>query len=308
MAINTLWTERYRPDTVNGYVFKDGGTKEQVLGWIEQKSIPNLLFSGAPGTGKTTLAKILVNELDVGMADLLEINASRTNGVEHVRDLITRFVTTMPFGEFRVVLLDEADYLSKNAQAALRGVMEQYSETARFILTCNYRNMIIPALHSRCQTIDIERLDEIEFTSRAAEILINEGVVFDLETLDLITKATYPDLRKCINTMQMNSLSGKLIVSSEPNKSVADYRINTVELFKQRRYREARKLICDQVRPEEVEDVFRWLYDNISMWSETPEGQDRAIVIIRNGLVNHSMVSDAEINLSATLTELSQIE
>ena len=307
MAINTLWTERYRPDTVNGYVFKDGGTKEQVLGWISNKSIPNLMFSGAPGTGKTTLARILVNELGVGMADLLEINASRTNGVEHVRDLITRFVTTMPFGDFRVVLLDEADYLSKNAQAALRGVMEQYSETARFILTCNYRNMIIPALHSRCQTIDIERLDEIEFTSRAAEILINEAVVFDLETLDLITKATYPDLRKCINTMQMNSLSGTLTVSSEPNKSVADYRLNTVELFKQRRYREARKLICDQVRPEEVEDVFRWLYDNLDLWSDTPEGQDRAIVIIRNGLVNHSMVSDAEINLSATLTELSQI-
>jgi DNA polymerase III delta prime subunit len=308
MAINTLWTEKYRPDTVNGYVFKDSSTKGQVSAWIQQKSIPNLLFSGAPGTGKTTLAKILINELGVNFADILEINASRTNSVEHVRDMITRFVTTMPFGDFRVVLLDEADYLSKNAQAALRGVMEQYSDSARFILTCNYSNMIIPALHSRCQTINIERLDDVEFTSRAAEILITEQIAFELETLDSVIKATYPDLRKCINTLQMSSISGRLVIDADSNKSTADYRLDAVVLFKQRRYREGRKLICDQVRPEEVEDVFRWCYDNLGLWSETDEGQDRAIVIIRNGIVNHSMVSDTEINLSATLTELSQIE
>lgn len=308
MAIKTLWTEKYRPDTVNGYVFKDSDTKGKILAWIQQKSIPNLLFSGAPGTGKTTLAKILINELGVDFADVLEINASRSNSVDDVRNQITRFVTTMPFGEFRVVLLDEADYLSHNAQAALRGVMEQYSDTARFILTCNYKNKIIPALHSRCQAINIERLDDIEFTSRAAEILITEQIAFELETLDSVIKSTYPDLRKCINTLQMSSVSGNLVIEAESNKSTADYRLDAVVLFKQRRYREARKLICDQIRPEEVEDVFKWLYENIGLWSESPEGQDRAIVIIRNGLVNHSMVSDAEINLSATITELSQIE
>jgi len=308
MAINRLWTESYRPNTINGYVCKDDRTKEQILAWIEQKSIPNLLFSGAPGTGKTTLARILVNELGIDSADYLEINASRANSVDYVREIITRFVTTMPFGDFRVVLLDEADYLSKNAQAALRGVMENYSDTARFILTCNYKNMILPALHSRCQPIHIERLDEVEFTSRAAEILITEGVEFDLESLDSLIQATYPDLRKCINTLQMSSLSGKLVIDPEPDRIVADYRFDAAVLFKQRRYREGRNLIVGQARPEEVEDIFRWFYDNLDLWSETAEGQDRAIVIIRDGLVNHSYVTDHEINLSATLTELSQIE
>ena len=308
MAINKLWTESYRPNTVNGYVFKDNSTKEQILTWISQKSIPNLLFSGAPGTGKTTLARILVNELGVEPVDFLEINASRANSVDHVRESISRFVSTMPFGDFRIVLLDEADFLTKNAQAALRGVMEHYSETARFILTCNYKNMILPALHSRCQTINIERLDDIEFTSRAAEILITEGIEFELETLDNIIRSTYPDLRKCINTLQMSSLSGKLVTEAEPEKSVPDYRLNAAELFKQRRYREGRNLIVDQARPEEIGDIFRWFYDNLDLWSTTEEGQDRAIIIIRNGLVNNSHVTDYEINLSATLTELSQIE
>ena len=151
-----LWVEKYRPSTVNGYVFRDETQKMQVLQWIKEKSIPHLLLSGNAGIGKTTLAKILLNELDVNSLDVLEINASRERGIDEVRERITRFVSMIPFGDFKVVLLDEADYLTPAAQASLRGVMEEYHETSRFILTCNYPNKIIPAIHSRCQSFHIE--------------------------------------------------------------------------------------------------------------------------------------------------------
>ena len=138
-----LWVEQYRPNTVDGYVFRDENQKKQIMTWIKEKSIPHLMLSGSPGIGKTTLAKMLLHEIGIEEFDILEINASRTNSVDDVRDKITNFVQMMPFGPFKVVLLDEADYLSPNAQAALRGVMEEYSETARFILTCNMPNRLM---------------------------------------------------------------------------------------------------------------------------------------------------------------------
>jgi replication factor C small subunit len=141
----------------------------------------------------------------------MEINASRENNIDTIRAKITGFVQTMPFGDFKIVLLDEADYITPNGQAALRGVMETYSSTARFILTCNYPNRVIPALHSRCQGFHIEKVDVTEFTARMATILVTESVEFDLDTLDSYVKATYPDLRKCINLCQMNTVEGRLV-------------------------------------------------------------------------------------------------
>ena len=143
-----LWVEKYRPKHIKDYVFKDSDQKSQVQSWVKEGSIPHLLFSGSAGIGKTTLAKVLLNELGIEDYDVLEINASRENNVDTVRDKIINFVQMIPFGPFKVVLLDEADYLTPNAQAVLRGVMETYSNHSRFILTCNYPNRIIPALHS----------------------------------------------------------------------------------------------------------------------------------------------------------------
>ena len=302
-----LWTELYRPKTVADYVFRDEEQRGQVQGWINSGAIPHLLFSGAPGVGKTTLAKILINELEIDDYDVLEINASRENSIDTIRDKITGFVQTMPFGKFKVVLLDEADYISPNGQAALRGVMETYHASARFILTCNYPNRVIPALHSRCQGFHIEKVDQVEFTARMATVLVTEGVVFELDTLDTYVKATYPDLRKCLNMCQMNSTDGTLTKPHGDEGGSSDWKLGAVDLFKAGRIVDARKLMCSSVRPEEMEDVFRWMYDNLELWGDTAEKQDQAIVTIRQGLVNHSFVADPEINLSATLVELTQI-
>ena len=302
-----LWTELYRPKTLDDYVFRDDAQRKQVQQWVDSRTIPHLLFSGAPGTGKTTLAKVLINMLDIDEYDVLEINASRENSVENVRDKITNFVQTMPFGEFKVVLLDEADYISPNGQAALRGVMETYASSSRFILTCNYPNKVIPALHSRCQGFHIEKIDHTEFTARVATVCVTEGVDVDIDTLDSYVKATYPDLRKCLNLCQMNTIDGKLVKPNEGDSATADYKLAVVDLFKQGKILEARKMLCSQVRPEEMDELFRWMYDNLELWGSTQESKDAAILIIAKGLRNIPMVADQEINLAATLVELTQI-
>ena len=306
-ALTALWVESYRPATVDDYVFCNDSQKEQVNKWITTKSIPHLLFSGAAGTGKTTLAKILINSLDIHPYDLLEINASRENSVDAVRNRISNFVETMPFGHIKIVFLDEFDHFSINGQAALRGLMESQASTARFILTGNYPHKIIPAIHSRCQGFHIEKIDHTEFTARIATVLMAEKVEFDLDILDSFVKATYPDLRKCINLVQMNSVDGKLMSPSANDVGTADYKLATVDLLKKGKIREARQLMCSQARPDEMDEIFSWAYNNLDLWSDTPDGQDQAILIIRDALANASLVADPEINLSACLIELTQI-
>ena len=302
-----LWTEKYRPNTLDGYVFSDQHQKSQIEQWINEGSIPHLMFSGNAGVGKTTLAKILLNKLGVQDTDVLFANGSKEGRKIEWVDKLIMFCQTMPFGDFKVVLIDEADYLNpQSVQPALRNLMEEYSHSVRFILTCNYPNKIIPPLHSRCQRLHIEKTDRTEFTARVATILMTENIEFDLDTLDTYVQGTYPDLRKCINNVQLNSIDGKLKVPDITDSS-ADYRIEMVDLFKKGKISEARKLLCSQARPEEMEDIYRWLYENVQLFGKDDTAQDNAILIIKQGLVDHTLVSDPEINLAATLVRLGRL-
>lgn len=194
-----------------------------------------------------------------------------------------------------------------SVQPALRNLMEDYSESVRFILTCNYPNKIMPALHSRCQGFHIDKTDTVEFTTRVATVLVQESIDFDLDTLDTFVKATYPDLRKCLNLLQSNSTTGTLTQPKENDQSMKDWRLDAVSLFKAGEFNEARKIICNQASAENMEGMFKWMYNNLALWSNTPEGQDKAIIIIRKGIINSNLVADPEINVSATLAELKQL-
>lgn len=256
----------------------------------------------------TALANLLIELCDINPYDTLIINASRENSVDTVREKIIGHVETAPLGHLKVVLLDEADSLSIQAQKALRSDIETYQATCRFILTCNYPEKIIPALKSRCYEMYINKTDQVEYTTRAAKVLLAEGIEFDIETLDLYVSTCYPDLRKCLHALQINSSTGKLLVPDETTESEDSQLIQITHLLKSGKVFEGRQALLAFLAkyPTKIENIYRWMYSNLKLWGNNTDQLDSAILIIRDGLAQLPLVGIAEISLSATLIELSR--
>jgi len=310
MIKNNLWTERHRPTKLEDYVWIDDNQKREVEGWVASGEIPHLLLSGGPGCGKTTLAKLVLREMNVDDSDVTYVNASMVTGIDAMRDLVG-FCETMPIGNFRYVMLDEADRLSPAAQDSLKNMIEEYSAICRWILTTNRPHKIFAPIHSRTQGFHVEALDREQFITRVAKILITEGVDLteeNLEILDEYVTVAYPDLRKCLNLLQQNCSDGQLRRPKGGSSSgMGEYMVQAVNMFKNGRIHEGRKIICENATDSDYEEIYKLLYRNLDWWGRDDEAKHKAIVIIANRLKDHTLVADPEIAMAACLVELSML-
>lgn len=303
-----LWVEKYRPQTFDDYIFHNESHERAFRRFVADKSIPHLLLTGVQGSGKTTIVYILVKEIGIDPSDFLVINASDEARIDDIRERIKEFVSTWAMGDFKVVFLDEADYIHHTGQAALRRLTEEYSDTTRFILTANDESRIIPALKSRMQHFRFKTPDVNDITARMAEILVSEKVKFNLELLDMYTAVAFPDVRKIINLLQQNTHDNKLHPPVDVAE-VGDYKFKLLDMLNIDNWSEMRKLACGNVLPEEWPSIYRFLYENLHKSKKFSKQNkwEEGIVIISEHLYQHSSVADPEINAAAMFIRLSLI-
>ncbi len=307
-----LWTEKYRPATLDDYVWRDPDQRTQVESWITAGALPHLLLSGVQGSGKTSLALMAFKLLGVQSGDILHINASRERNPDVIADKILGFCTTWGLGGMKYILLDEADSMTPLAQRILRGEMENYHASVRFILTCNYPGKIIPALHSRCQGFHFQALDKDEILMRVLKMLMTEGVSIeteeDIANVQAYVDADAPDLRKIINVLQQNVDGTKLTPIKKVDAAGPAWYMDMTGLFSMGRVREARQLaVANLTNADEWEALFRFMYDNLEAFGFNEEQQDEAILRIAQAYNNHLVVGDPEINFAALMVQLFRV-
>jgi replication factor C small subunit len=298
---NTLWVERYRPDGLEGYVGNEH-ILQKVRIYIENGDVPHLLLYGQAGTGKTTLAKIITNQID---CDVMYINASDENSVDAVRDKIRGFAASMGFRKWKIVILDESDYLSNSAQAALRNLMETFSKSTRFILTCNYVEKIIDPIQSRCQTFGITPPSKKEVALRLKTILDTEGVSYEMSDLAILVNSGYPDIRRVLNAAQRQVVNG--VVKLDKTSTIqANYMDEVLNIMKSNNgvkdsFTSIRQIIADS-KVKDFTQFYRFLYDNIDEYANGKVGN--TILKIADAQYKDAHVVDHEINVMAMMLEI----
>jgi len=298
MKENTLFVEHYRPTKLDNYVGNEN-IKNVIQQYLDQDDIQNLCFYGPAGTGKTTLAKLIVKNLD---CDYLYINASDERGIDTIRDKVTGFASTASFKSLKVVILDEADFLTINAQASLRNVIETFSRSTRFILTCNYIERIIDPLQSRCQTLKIIPPSKVEVAKHLAWILGEENISFVVDDIKNIVNQFYPDLRKMLNTIQLSIIDAKLTL--DKSVLVSNNYMNSLlkELTKKKpNWRELRKIIIES-GVNDFEELYRFLFESASEYAPGREGS--IAIILNEHLYQANFRIDKEINISSALAKI----
>ncbi len=305
-----LWSIKYRPKTLDDYIFKDDAHRSLVERWISEQNIPHIFLKGHRGTGKTSLALLLKNLLEVEDSDFLSLNASDDNNIETIRTKVKNFVSTFAYGPFKIVLLDEADGLTPAAQGTLKSMMEEFSDNARFILTCNKPNKVIPELQSRCQSLEYKALDKEQMLERAAVILKKEKVKTSLENLEAYIDSCYPDFRRVIETLDQNSQDGHLLPFDEREEDIADWQMKLVEMIEGDNFAGLREAMSAVTSDDEWDEVYRFLYDNLHELGKFKGDFDRwsqGVVIIGDHLFRHSQVADPEINAAAMMIRLGSV-
>ena len=298
---HTLWAEKYRPNNVNEYIC-DSHLRDILVDFINRKDIPHLLFHGGAGTGKTTLAKILTKNIP---SDVIYINASDTNGIEMVRTKIKGFAGSTGFQSLKIVILDEADFFTTEAQAALRNLMETYSQSTRFILTCNYVEKIIKPLISRCQVFEIEPPTKKDVAVYVRNILDKESIKYELPDLKIVLDNFYPDVRKIINYLQQSSTSGSLKLVKTQNASV-DLKSSLVNLLKNSKtnskaFNDIRQLVAD-AGTKTFDELYIELYTKASEFA--PDKEIAVIIEVAEYMYQSAMVVDKEITFMACVAKL----